>query len=360
MTGFAGIDSDGLSGGLALFWHDSMYVEVKEVTERFIDVHIQASPGEQIWHATFVYGEPRTENRHRLWSALCALRASSSLPWIVAGDFNEALWQHEHLSSCPRPEGQMADFRDTLMKCELKDIGFRGVPFTYDNKRRGRANVKVRLDREVADDSWRDIFSEGTVVHLVSPCSDHTPLLLQLARETRDQVPPKCKQYEIFWEREHALPEIIATAWNEVGLKSELGEINVALEKVMQVLHKWGNRKFGNVTCELSRLRRKLEQLMRDNAPTQTIRETTDSMNELLYKEEMLWLQRSCILWLREGDRNTKFFHRKAVWHARKNRIKSLIDADGVVKESPSDMERMAKSYFQSMYTRDPTLNSAM
>jgi hypothetical protein len=34
------------------------------------------------------------------------------------------------------------------------------------------------------------------------------------------------------------------------------------------------------------------------------------------------------------------------------------VDADGVVKDSPSDMERMATSYFQTMYTRDPSLNA--
>jgi hypothetical protein len=107
-------------------------VDVKEETERFIDVHIRVAPAEPLWHATFVYGEPRTENRHRMWSALCALKASSMLPWFVDSDFNEALWQHEHLSICPRPKNQMIAFHDTLMVCELKDIGFKGIPFTYE------------------------------------------------------------------------------------------------------------------------------------------------------------------------------------------------------------------------------------
>jgi hypothetical protein len=81
-------------------------------------------------------------------------------------------------------------------------------------------------------------------------------------------------------------------------------------------------------------------------------------MNELLYKEEMLWLQRSCIDWLREGDRNTKFFHQKAVWRARRNKITKLRDSDGVTQTVPTEMQRMAVSYFKSLYTRNPSLDS--
>lgn len=56
----------------------------------------------------------------------------------------------EHMSATPRAESQMIAFRDTLETCGLVDLGFVGVPFTYDNKRAGARNVRVRLDRAVA------------------------------------------------------------------------------------------------------------------------------------------------------------------------------------------------------------------
>lgn len=107
LRGFAGVDSDGMSGGLALYWHESVNVEIKALCERYIDAYVRLSPDGPLWHATFVYGEPRVENRHNMWSMLRSLRNSSRLPWLVIGDFNEALWQFEHFSSHPRGEPQM-------------------------------------------------------------------------------------------------------------------------------------------------------------------------------------------------------------------------------------------------------------
>ena len=83
------------------------------------------------------------------------------------GDFNKALWQFEHFSFTTRAEGQMVAFRDALDDCKLVDLGFKGVPFTYDNKRGGRKNVKVRLDRVVADAGWRDTFPDASVEHIM-------------------------------------------------------------------------------------------------------------------------------------------------------------------------------------------------
>jgi hypothetical protein len=59
-----GLDSDGPSGGLALLWNENLVVDVLEVKERFIDVHIRLSPEDPLWRLTYVYGEPRTENQH--------------------------------------------------------------------------------------------------------------------------------------------------------------------------------------------------------------------------------------------------------------------------------------------------------
>jgi hypothetical protein len=84
---------------------------------------------------------------------ICDLHNRLDLSWMVVGDFNECMWCFEHFSSTHRDEPQMTTFRDTLKVCDLVDLGFCGVPHTYDNKLSGRANVKVRLDHVSASHS---------------------------------------------------------------------------------------------------------------------------------------------------------------------------------------------------------------
>jgi hypothetical protein len=119
----------------------------------------------------------------------------------------------------------MEAFREVLYDCDLTDLGFSGIPYTYDNKRQGRANVRVRLDRAVACPAWRDLFADSEVQHLVSPVSDHCPILVQIEREVRVPQRHPRRQYEIMWERESALSEIVANAWCEAGDKSDLADI---------------------------------------------------------------------------------------------------------------------------------------
>jgi hypothetical protein len=183
-------------------------------------------------------------------------------------------------------------------------------------------------------------------------------VLVKLEQDIRAANQQPRRQYEIMWERESDLAERVAAAWGAAGQKNDLGDIMRGLDGVMDTLQSWSKKRFGNILKELKKARENLEFLKINNADQREIRRASDHMQELLYKEEMLWLQRSRITWLKEGDRNTKFFHQKAVWRARRNKIKRLKDEEGSWKDAPTDMERMATSYFKELFTRDPSLNS--
>jgi len=51
-------------------------------------------------------------------------------------------------------------------------------------------------------------------------------------------------------------------------------------------------------------------------------------------QEETPRQQKSTIRWLKEGERNTKFFHRKTIARRSHNKILNIQDQDGIERES--------------------------
>ena len=243
----------------------------------------------------------------------------------------------------------MEDFRDVLQICDPHDISFARLPWTFDNNRGGQQNVKVRLDSAVASPSWSSLFSNATVKHLASPCLDHCPILLQMYKEKGTMKLNKIRHYEIMWEHEESLGQEIEAAWEAAGAKPCLGAVSKALKEVMCSLQQWSHTKFGSIRKELEELRSKLEALQGqgDQSNVMEIKATMNRMNEILYREEMMWLQRSRISWLKEGDRNTKFFHQKAQWRSRKNKIKKLRKGNGEWCDDREEMSALTRDFFR-------------
>ena len=89
----------------------------------------------------------------------------------------------------------------------------------------------------------------------------------------------------------------------------------------------------GSVTGRIEKLRKELNRInsARDTHCQKRRNEIEKEMNGLLESKEIYWKQRSWIEWLKDGDRNTKKFHRKSNWRRKKNNISKLKKDDGSV-----------------------------
>ena len=83
------------------------------------------------------------------------------------------------------------------------------------------------------------------------------------------------------------------------------------------------------------------------------IKRVRKEINEIQVREEMMWNQRSRNLWLKWGDRNTKFFHATASQRRRKNWIVGLQDLNGVWQEDKEEIEQTILGYFETIYKSD-------
>lgn len=73
-----------------------------------------------------------------------------------------------------------------------------------------------------------------------------------------------------------------------------------------------------------------------------------------MLQRETTWELKSRAIWVREGDRNTKFFHCFANCRRQKNSIWEIYDAYGTKCLSQEDISGVALTFFQSAYDHIP------
>ena len=113
------------------------------------------------------------------------------------------------------------------------------------------------------------------------------------------------------------------------------------LKALKGILRAWNKEVFGRVELKkkeaLSRisfwddLEKEKELSLEEAEEREKVR---DDYKKWVDREEVSWRQKSREIWLKEGDRNTGFFHRMANSHRRRNSIRSIsINGRRFVKE---------------------------
>lgn len=133
---------------------------------------------------------------------------------------------HEQFGGQPRPERQMEGFREAVHTCGFPDLGFIGLPYTWDNRQQeqGADNVKVRLDRGLASSTFLSLFQNVKVWHVQTTESDHCSLVLEcLKGSSRRWRGRRRFRYENMWRRDPSYSQTVEATWccptGNVGLE---------------------------------------------------------------------------------------------------------------------------------------------
>jgi hypothetical protein len=71
----------------------------------------------------------------------------------------------------------------------------------------------------------------------------------------------------------------------------------------------------------------------------------------MLEQEDLKWRQRAKEAWLRDGNRNTKFFHACATQRRQRNSIEHIVDRLGRHCENQNSVEQAFVDYFNDIFT---------
>jgi hypothetical protein len=121
-------------------------------------------------------------------------------------------------------------------------------------------------------------------------------------------------------------------------------------------LKKWNEEVFGNIECNKSKLPNDLRELdtieedwALDSAELAKKGEVSKELEACLLMEDVSWRQKSKILWLKEGDKCSKFFHSMANSHRRYNSIDSFMIEGNLTNNQAVISEHIVK-YYQKLF----------
>ncbi|XP_062028440.1 uncharacterized protein LOC133744325 [Rosa rugosa] len=243
----------------------------------------------------------------------------------------------------------MNAFRQALLDYNLADLGAAGGPFTWSD-----AHTKERLDRVVGSLKWQGTFGFSRVVNLPPSRSNHVPMLLEVRTEQIVHHRGRRRfRFEEMWCSHESFTQVVEEAWAVPQNGSPIVQVCRKIKDTGKTLLDWDITTFNSRREELDSVRCRLDLLLQkpfDSGDQAEKLQLSRRLSELTSIDETYWCQRSQAIWLKDGDRNSKFFHRRASNRKQKNKIKGLFDDNGVWQTSSNGIEDVVMKYFQQVY----------
>jgi len=131
-------------------------------------------------------------------------------------------------------------------------------------------------------------------------------------------------------------------------------------------LSTWNKEVFGNLFKRKRTLWARIEGLQRRlnmGAPRYLLkleRKLRLELNQTLAQIAMLWFQKSREDQIRDGDRNTKYFHTATIIRRRLNHVHAIKDGTGEWHTDPSMIKQLFVAHFRALFSEDNSGQSVL
>ena len=120
------------------------------------------------------------------------------------------------------------------------------------------------------------------------------------------------------------------------------------------LLSKWNKTSFGQSKTKIKELESRIEVIQSKPPSKEALEEEASLMMELeewQTREELRLKQKSRELWLKEGDKNSKFFHASTLIRRRRNNISEIKLENGERIYGREDIEKYFEDHFNELYS---------
>lgn len=280
-----------------------------------------------------IYGDPYHRQTSDIWNMIADfVYDNPSLPMVCIGDMNNILYDMDKSSSNIN-RSHMCAFRHLVKQCGFFDLGYSGPAYTWINKRFSSKPTFERLDRCLANAEWCVAFPISNVYNMpiIHSLSDHAAILLSTEGPVRKV---KCSfKFENWWLKEKKFQYCAKADWYSTRNKS----FSSRTKHLAGTLKIWCKKK-KPLNQEQNNLEEQIKHIQMQPLANQD--HALEASLVTRYEQTMTkltesYVQRAKKQWIKDGDRNTSFFHNAIVKRRRRNTIVSVKDENNVIQFMP-------------------------
>ena len=168
----------------------------------------------------------------------------------------------------------MENFKEALEDCGLSDLGFQGDIFTWrNNSHEAEGYIRERLDRAVANTSWKVKFPVWKVINDEQRHSDHRPVIILTEKppwRQKKQGESEDFKFEAKWLLKQDCEKIVLEGWEEARCTGG-GVVQERLKKVAAKLKYWNSNVLGDLDKRIKKAKDELEACRRNQLSPQNI-----------------------------------------------------------------------------------------
>ncbi|PON37349.1 Endonuclease/exonuclease/phosphatase, partial [Trema orientale] len=298
-----------------------------------------------LFYVSFVYASCNYILRRDLWDSLSALHIVG--PWLALGDFNSVMGAHETTGILKRRSCE--DFRAGITLCDLVDLDSQGPFYTWQGFRKGHL-VMSRLDRAFCNDDFLNLWNQVSSICLPRSHSDHHPLLLTSLKDI--PTGPRPFRFQGMWLSHPTFMDLVRNVWSRSFFGSPFTILVNKLKALKRELKVWNWEVFGDLKLKIARATQNVsliqERLGIEGFSDPLLKQETEAhpaFDILLSQEEIYLREQSRVKWLKEGDRNSSFFHNVV----KRRRAKKTLCNMKIGDELVDDMD-LISTHIQTFY----------
>jgi len=346
------LGANGALGGILLMLDRRVVEKVEECVGRStVACSLRNSGDNVVWAFVGVYGPNDDRDRRDLWVELAGLMSLWELPWCIGGDFNVVRFPSER-SSGASYSATMEEFSDFIFMHNLVDLPLVDGQFTWSNNQEDQ--IWSKINRFLVSSEWEERFPDVSQRRLPRLLSDHFSLFLDCGAPRGGN---RYFKFENMWLNYEGFVEQVKMWWMSYEFSGLPSFILANKLKDLKIdLKKWNEEVFGGIGKKKKELLESIRELdlveecrcLEEDKKVRKV-DMLRELEETLLLEEMNWRQKSRALWLKEGDKNTNFFHRVANSHRKFSQVDSL-SINGTISRNLVEIKEHIVQYYNNLY----------